>query len=119
MKMTAPFLLLLLCLGMNCQRQTSSLSPNGKTTQDIYEKTVKLQAELKPVLNQLEQEKNSISIQGRELSEAEIKRINQIDAIQLRYAWFEENCDSQQSLKDQRACLDTLNWIQRKIKIMD
>lgn len=119
MKKIAPLLLLFLCLGMTCQRQTSSISTNQQAAREIYEQAATIQAELIPILKQLEQEKNSISIQGRALSEAEIKKINQIEAIQTRYAWFEENYKPQQSLKDQRECLDTLNWIQRKIKTLD
>ncbi|MEO0338685.1 MAG: hypothetical protein AAF242_05675 [Bacteroidota bacterium] len=79
----ATFLLLLL-----------SCSPKVDQTSEIYlskalnllSETLKTEEALKPLLANLEQEKNSIQIQGRALSEEEMQRIAAIDQLQKDYA---------------------------------
>lgn len=97
------FFLIMLCL--NCQRQASIL----------YQQSAELASLVAPAVEALEQEKNNISIQGRALSQAELQKVDQIDALLNRYDWFKENHQAVNKLKDQKACLETIQWMQNQL----
>ena len=76
-----------------------SCSPKTDRTSEIYlskalnllSETLKTEEELKPLLANLEQEKNSIQIQGRALSKEEIQRIEAIDQLLGDYQEWDAN----------------------------
>ena len=83
---------ILLCTVFACQRNTDSgadqvLEEAGK----IHLQAVEIDKTVKPLIAQLEQERNQINIQGRALSEGEIQRVQQIESILASYDWFNEN----------------------------
>ncbi|MEM6378858.1 MAG: hypothetical protein AAF705_11610 [Bacteroidota bacterium] len=109
MRVTIPFLLLCLLFCTNCQRY------NQARISTLFQQATDVATEIMPKLSQLEQEKNSISIQGRALTELEIQKVDQINTILDRYAWFKENHQANQNIKVQQKCLETIQWIQKQI----
>lgn len=109
MRLTLPILLCLLTVCMSCQRYS-----NAKAS-TLYQQAAEIEKVIAPTIENLEQEKNSISIQGRALTEAELQKIDQIDALLDRFAWFKENHRSSQGIKTQKACLETIQWIQQQL----
>lgn len=105
MKKTLPILFGLIMLCLNCQRQASTL----------FQQSAEIARQIAPTVENLEQEKNNISIQGRALSEAEIRKIDQIDALLNRYDWFKKNHQASNKFKEQKACLETIQWIQNQL----
>ena len=113
MKLTCfPFLLLVL-LGTCCQRYTNTRAVA------LFQKADAIAIEIAPKLTQLEQEKNNISIQGRALTGIEIQKIDQINTLLDRYAWFNDKHQPGQSLKMQQQCLETIQWIQQQLLVME
>lgn len=109
MRLTLPILLCLFTVCLSCQRYS-----NAKAT-TLYQQAAEIEKIIAPTIEDLEQEKNSISIQGRALTEAELQKIDQIDALLDRYAWFKENHQNSKGIKTQKACLETIQWIQKQL----
>ncbi|GAB5551680.1 MAG: hypothetical protein Sapg2KO_12710 [Saprospiraceae bacterium] len=104
--------LCLLTFCLSCQRYS-----NAKTS-TLYQQATEIEALVAPVLKEMEQEKNSLSIQGRALTETELQKIDQIDTLLNRYDWFQKNHQATQSIKIQKECLETIQWIQKQLSEM-
>lgn len=109
MKMTLPILIMIVAFCSNCQRYTNAREST------LFQQAADIAVLVAPSLEQLKQEKNSISVQGRALTEAEAQKIDLIDSLLDRYDWFKANHQSTQRLKTQRAYLEAIQGIQKQI----
>lgn len=109
MRPSLPILLCLLTLCLSCQRY------NNAKVSTLYQQATEIEVVVAPVLKEMEQEKNNLSIQGRALTETELQKIDQIDTLLNRYDWFQKNHQASQSIKMQKECLETIQWIQKQL----
>lgn len=80
-----------LLLSSSCQRGNSSEAQLLSQAAALHQEALRIDQEVKPQLEELIQQSNSIQIQGRALSGEEIRRVEAIDAVRSSYAWFENN----------------------------
>lgn len=66
-------------------------NPQLKEAADVHLEAMQIEKQMKPQLAELVQLKNSINIQGRELTAEEIALVQQIEALEASYAFWEEN----------------------------
>ena len=65
--------------------------PQLKEAADVHLEAMQIEKQMKPQLAELVQLKNSINIQGRELTAEEIALVQQIEALEASYSFWEEN----------------------------
>lgn len=58
---------------------------------DIHTEAIKIEKELRPKLQSLVQQKNTINIQGRALTEEETAFVNKVESIEASLKYWEEN----------------------------
>lgn len=92
MSLVSKILLLgLFVLAANCGGSSGEDQKLLEEAGQIHQQALEIEQKVKPRLEALIQEKNRINIQGRALTEAEIAFVNQVEALEKSYAFWEEN----------------------------
>lgn len=84
-------LLLLLCPLFFITCQSGQTDPTLKKAAAIHQQAVDIEQEIKPTLENLRQQKNSLSIQGRTLTETEQSFVDYVTQIETLYRYWEDN----------------------------
>ena len=89
--MTKVFMLFTLAiLVIKCQPAQDEKALLGEAAK-IHNEAVQIEIQIQPQLEQLVQQKNSIQIQGRALSEEEMTFVQLVDGLQASMDWFNKN----------------------------
>lgn len=81
----------LLFLSANCGSTSEEDQKLLKEAAAIHLEAVELEQQVKPKLDELIQQKNSINIQGRSLTAQELAFAQKVESIENSYAYWEEN----------------------------
>ena len=79
---------------MACSSQNQTNHGDNKVLQEaaeVHTEALKIEKEIQSKLEALQQRKNTINIQGRALTEAEIAFVNQVEALEASLRYWEEN----------------------------
>lgn len=78
-------------LSANCGGTSEADQKLLQEAADIHQEAVKIEQQVRPKLDELVQQKNSINIQGRTLAPEEIAFVTKVEGIESSYAYWEEN----------------------------
>lgn len=119
------FALLWGLLNSACHRGTPTISQMKQEAESYYQQAAEINRTVQVAVAHLEQERNSINIQGRALTEAEMERVRAIEAILFDYAPFLENFSpvdsqniSQKEVEKQKENLAQIQAILQAVKAL-
>lgn len=120
------FLILLSGLFFNhCQRGADYQTALITEAESYHQQAEEIQRQLLPALQDLEQERNQINIQGRALNVAERERVELIEALLEQYATFEVMFQpveregiSRKVVTQQKASLEAIRAIWEKVQAL-
>lgn len=108
-----PFLYILILLACNSAKKEN---PALKEAAQTQEQALQIEKQVVPQLEELEQIKNSISIQGRALTPKEQTLLQQIERIQASYAAWKEMPDYKYKTQNHSANPENLIVTQRAFR---
>ena len=122
------FLFILLLSIFACTPRPQTGDVNWSNIQELNSKALTIGQKVKPILEDLEQKRNSINIQGRALTEQEIQFVEEVEKLMSRFGdWdqkrinlpdFEEKFEGNLNslFKSEQASLDTIQAIQKAVQ---
>lgn len=109
-----------------CNRGTPNAGQMLEEAEKYYQQATEINRAVIPALEHLEQERNSINIQGRALTEAEIQRVSAIERVLADYAAFSKKFQavntaniSQKEVDQQKANLEMIQHLMEAVKALE